>query len=85
MRISQTDDGSTAGCKTSVTILSMTAQNGIFQEELGNYAGIPPTGKQVSVMGISILRLAQGRIVERWNVSEELGLLQQLGIIPSTG
>jgi len=63
----------------------MTAQNGIFQEELSNYAGIPPTGKQVSVMGISILRLAQGRIVERWNVSEELGLLQQLGIIPSTG
>ena len=48
----------------------------------GNFVGIPPTGKKVNIMAISILRLAEGKIIERWNVSDEFGLLQQLGAMP---
>ena len=48
----------------------------------GNLVGIPPTGKKVNIMVISILRLAEGKIIERWNVSDEFGLLQQLGAMP---
>ncbi len=48
----------------------------------GEWGGIPPTGKVVSnVPTISIVRIADGKCVERWNVADRLGLLQQLGII----
>ncbi len=45
--------------------------------------GIPPTGRQVSITDIAILRVAHGRFVEAWNNTDELGLLQQLGVIPA--
>ena len=46
-------------------------------------AGIPPTGKRVSFSGVSIYRVAGGRIQESWYVYDLLGLLQQLGVIPA--
>lgn len=51
----------------------------------GAYMGIPATGKQVRANAIGILRFAGGRAVERWNIGDALGLLQQLGIIPALG
>ena len=51
----------------------------------GPFQGIPPTGKQVTVTGIGINRLANGKIVENWTNFDMLGLLQQLGVIPSMG
>ena len=45
----------------------------------GTYRGIAPTGKRVKWTQISIVRFADGRIVEDWPVADELGLLQQLG------
>lgn len=45
----------------------------------GEFAGIPPTGKRVTVSGQTILRFANGKCIERWNVIDMLGLLQQLG------
>lgn len=47
--------------------------------------GIPPTGKSVKVEGIWIHRIANNRIVESWNVWDTLGMLQQLGVVPSMG
>lgn len=44
--------------------------------------GIPPTGKRVSVSGVVIDRLANGRLVETWLQADMLGMLQQLGVIP---
>lgn len=44
--------------------------------------GIPPTGKHASWTGITIVRFANGKIVERWANVDVLGILQQLGIIP---
>jgi steroid delta-isomerase-like uncharacterized protein len=49
----------------------------------GEYQGIPPTGKQGQVMGIDIDRIANGKVVECWPCADELGLLQQLGVIPA--
>lgn len=49
----------------------------------GEFQGIPPTGKRVRLNGISILRFADDKVVERWNEGDFLGLLQQLGAIPT--
>jgi predicted ester cyclase len=47
------------------------------------FMGIPPTGKQAVVTGIVIDRFANGKTVEAWNNLDDLGLLQQLGVIPT--
>jgi steroid delta-isomerase-like uncharacterized protein len=51
----------------------------------GELSGLPATGKQATLKGIDILRLAEGRIVERWAEYDNLGLLQQLGAVPAPG
>jgi steroid delta-isomerase-like uncharacterized protein len=51
----------------------------------GDLMGIPPTGKQVNVTGIDIFRTAGGKIVEQWTNADELGAMQQLGVVPSMG
>ena len=47
------------------------------------FVGIPPTGKQVTVSTIVIVRIADGKIVEQWGLDDQLGMLQQLGVIPA--
>ena len=47
----------------------------------GPYRGVAPTGKRVTWTQISIVRFAEGKIVEDWAVADELGLLQQLGCV----
>jgi len=51
----------------------------------GAFQGIPPTGKQITLRGISIYRLANGKLVEGWTTADLLGLLQQLGAVPTPG
>ena len=51
----------------------------------GELMGIPPTGKQVITSGISILRVVDGKIAEQWDSFDNLGMLQQLGVIPTMG
>ncbi|GAC1660651.1 MAG: ester cyclase [Ktedonobacteraceae bacterium] len=51
----------------------------------GNLMGIPPTGKQVTVVGITINRIANGKIVEDWSIYDMFGMLQQLGVAPPMG
>jgi predicted ester cyclase len=48
----------------------------------GELMGIAPTGVAGQVVGLSMNRIADGRVVERWGNSDDLGLLQQLGVIP---
>lgn len=45
--------------------------------------GITPTGKRVTITGISIHRIASGKIVEEWQEWDSLGLMQQLGVVPT--
>ncbi len=52
---------------------------------LGDFLGIPATGKQVTMEGITIHRILDGRIVEHWAQLDAVGLLQQLGVIPPMG
>jgi steroid delta-isomerase-like uncharacterized protein len=52
---------------------------------LGEFRGIPPTGKQVTVTGITIDRIAGGKLVESWASWDFLGMLQQLGVVPKLG
>jgi predicted ester cyclase len=49
----------------------------------GDFNGIPATGHRVSLTGISIDRIASGKIVESWEVTDDAGLLRQLGVLPS--
>ena len=51
----------------------------------GEFMGIPPTGQQVSMGLIDIVRIAEGRVVEHWAVGDNLGMMQQLGIVPRLG
>ena len=48
-------------------------------------SGVAPTGKQVTVTGISVYRVVEGKMVEIWVQSDTLGLLQQIGGIPTAG
>jgi len=48
----------------------------------GEFNGIPATGKAIALPGITILRFAEGKCVERWNQADFLGLLAQLGALP---
>ena len=50
--------------------------------QTGELFGIPPTGKQVSMTGIAIHRIADGKIVEHWSEIDNLGMMQQLGVVP---
>jgi predicted ester cyclase len=49
---------------------------------LGDLQGIPPTGREVEIQVIDIVRVADGRIVEHWGLVDRLGLMQQLGLVP---
>jgi predicted ester cyclase len=51
----------------------------------GAFQGIPPTGRRVEVQTISVLHFSEGRVVERWNQLDQLGMLQQLGVLPAPG
>ena len=49
----------------------------------GEVMGIAPTGKQVKSTGIAIFRIVGGKVVEEWVERDTLGMMQQLGVIPS--
>jgi len=45
----------------------------------GDQLGVPPTHRQIRLAGIDILRIADGRIVERWGEANGLKMMQQMG------
>ena len=49
----------------------------------GELMGIPPTGKTVDIEVIDILAVSDGKITDHWNLVDQLGLLKQLGALPS--
>jgi steroid delta-isomerase-like uncharacterized protein len=51
----------------------------------GEFTGVAPTGREVEVTGIDIVRIARGKIVEAWGVWDALGAMRQLGAIPEPG
>ena len=51
----------------------------------GDYMGMPPSGKEVQIMGISVYCIEEGKIAESWMVEDQFGLLRQIGAIPEPG
>lgn len=51
----------------------------------GEFAGIPATGKKISVAAIDRVRTVDGKAVEHWGVSDDMGMMTQLGVIPEMG
>lgn len=49
----------------------------------GDLSGLPPTGKRITMSGLELFRLADGKIVEAWVSYDNLSLMQQLGVIPT--
>jgi predicted ester cyclase len=48
----------------------------------GNHYGVTGMGKKMHNTGIGIDRIADGKIVESWGNSDELGMFKQLGLLP---
>ena len=72
------EDIITEGDKVVARLKVHGTQKGVFM-------GVPPTGKQATSTAIDINRLAGGKSVEHWLEMDTLGLLQQLGALPTPG
>jgi steroid delta-isomerase-like uncharacterized protein len=50
----------------------------------GELMGLPPSGKRISVAGITISRFEGGKVAEEWELYDMMGMMQQLGALPSS-
>jgi steroid delta-isomerase-like uncharacterized protein len=62
------------------TVVTRWTAHGTHKGEL---AGLPPTGKPATVVGLGVDRVENGKIVESWGLFDQFGMLQQLGVIPA--
>jgi predicted ester cyclase len=46
----------------------------------GEFEGLPPTGKEIALDAFTVFRLVDGRIAEEWEIIDELGMMQQIGM-----
>ena len=60
-------------------VVRLTAQG----TQMGEFGGIPATGKHATWTEMPIGRIASGAIAEHWGEIDNLGMLQQLGVIPA--
>jgi steroid delta-isomerase-like uncharacterized protein len=51
----------------------------------GAFMGMAPTGKRFTQQQMHVIRVVDGKVIEHWHVSDDLGMMQQLGIIPAPG
>ena len=51
-------------------------------KQVGEFNGMPATGKEFTIAGIDIHRFKEGRMAEHWHVVDQLSQLQQLGVLP---
>jgi predicted ester cyclase len=50
---------------------------------VGEFLGLPPTGKSYTIQGVDIHQLRDGRMAEHWDVVDMYGFLIQLGVVPA--
>ena len=88
-----------ANQRTSIPDLQWTIDEMIVEGNIGvarltlrgtntgqsKFLPFPPTGKKVAWSLCVVSHMAGGKVIESWNYSDNLGLMQQLGIIPSIG
>jgi len=51
----------------------------------GDLPGAPRTGNEMKMTSITIHRIANGKLVEKWSEKDMIGLLQQIGVMPPPG
>lgn len=80
-------------CRAAFEHLDVTVEDMVAEGDLvaarftargvhkGAFMGLPATGKSITMTGIEIFRIKNGRIAELWGEANLLGLMQQLGII----
>ncbi len=51
----------------------------------GDFMGIPASNKALNFSGITVFRVSGGKIAEQWENYDALGMMQQMGVIPSPG
>jgi hypothetical protein len=61
-------------------VAAMSIETGTHR---GEFEGIPPTGKSISLREVNLFRISEGRIAEVWQISDQLAFMQQLGLMPS--
>ena len=50
--------------------------------QVGEFMGMPPSGKRYSIEEIHIFRLRDGKVVEHWHQFDQMGMMRQLGLMP---
>jgi predicted ester cyclase len=45
--------------------------------------GMPPTGRAMEVMGISLFQVVDGKVAWEWEGFDTMGMMQQLGLVPA--
>lgn len=64
------------------TVVTLWTANGTHT---GDLMGIAPSGEEVTVTGIDVHRFDGDQIVEAWGQFDQMGLMQQIGVIPAPG
>lgn len=71
------------------TILDMIAEGDRVAVRLimrgrheGEFFGIPPTGRDIEVKGVHVMRVQDGKVAEHWGTDDEISMMRQLGVIP---
>jgi steroid delta-isomerase-like uncharacterized protein len=84
-------------CRTAFKHLNVTVEDMIAEGDKvavrftargihkGCFMDLPPTGKPITMTGVEIFRIKDGKIAELWGEANLLGLMTQLGVIPAIG
>jgi predicted ester cyclase len=72
-------------------VLSFASESGEYvcsvdryqDTHVGDFMGIAPTDASVEIQGVGVYRIENGQIAEMWSLMDYLGLLQQVGAVPS--
>ena len=51
----------------------------------GAFMGVEPTGKAITIEGMGMQRMVNGKIAEEWDIIDVMGLMQQIGVVPEMG
>ena len=57
------------------------AQWSITGTHKGEFMGVTPTGKPISVSGVTVYKIVNGKAVQAWGMIDNLGILQQIGAV----
>jgi predicted ester cyclase len=51
----------------------------------GELFGVPPTGERLGIKSMTVERVSEGKVRDHWRVTDNLEMMQQLGVVPEPG